>query len=102
MSTVGLAVTGAYTLYLVGYALYHVTQYPYQMGVQLYSDALGFAIVQQGNRDLSWTPHLVREVLIVCPSCRCSCSSLRASSAAARRVAAAVTAWPRSASSAGT
>ncbi len=34
------------------------------MGVQLYSDALGFAIVQQGNRDLSWTPHLVREVLI--------------------------------------
>ncbi len=65
VSTVGLAVTGAYTLYLVGYALYHVTQYPYQMGVQLYSDALGFAIVQQGNRDLSWTPHLVREVLIV-------------------------------------
>jgi hypothetical protein len=41
-----------------------VTQYPYQMGVQLYSDALGFAIVEQGNRDLSWTPHLVREILI--------------------------------------
>src|SRR5581483_3057534 len=46
------------------YALYHVTQYPYQMGVQLYSDALGFAIVQQGNRYLSWTPHLVREIVI--------------------------------------
>jgi hypothetical protein len=64
VSTVGLAATGAYTLYLLGYALYHVTQYPYQMGVQLYSDALGFAIVQQGNRYLSWTPHLVREIVI--------------------------------------
>ena len=64
VSNVGLAVTGAYTLYLLGYALYHVTQYPYQMGVQLYSDALGFAIVQQGNRYLSWTPHLVREIVI--------------------------------------
>ena len=53
VSWIGLAAAGAYTLYLVGYALYHVTQYPYQMGVQLYSDALGFAIVQQGNRDLA-------------------------------------------------
>ena len=65
ISIVGLAVAGVYTLYLLGYALYHVTQYPYQMGVQLYSDALGFAIVQQGNRYLSWTPHLVREIVIV-------------------------------------
>ena len=65
VSWIGLAAAGAYTLYLVGYALYHVTQYPYQMGVQLYSDALGFAIVQQGNRDLSWTPHFVRILLIV-------------------------------------
>jgi hypothetical protein len=64
ISLVGLAVAGAYTTYLLVYALYHVTQYPYQMGVQLYSDALGFAIVQQGNRYLSWTPHLVREILI--------------------------------------
>jgi hypothetical protein len=64
VSTLGLAVAGAYTVYLLGYALYHVTQYPYQMGVQLYSDALGFAIVQQGNRYLSWTPHLVREIVI--------------------------------------
>jgi len=60
-----LAVAGAYTTYLVVYALYHVTQYPYQMGVQLYSDALGFAIVQQGNRQLGWTPHFVRELMIV-------------------------------------
>lgn len=65
VSAVGLAAAGAYTLYLMGYALYHVTQYPYQMGVQLYSDALGFAILQQGNRDLSWTPHFVRILLIV-------------------------------------
>jgi hypothetical protein len=65
VSWIGLTSTGAYTLYLVGYALYHVTQYPYQMGIQLYSDALGFAILQQGNRDLSWTPHFVRILLIV-------------------------------------
>jgi hypothetical protein len=64
VSPVGLVLAGAYTLYLVGYALYHVTQYPYQMGIQLYSDALGFAILQQGNRDVSWTPHLAREFLI--------------------------------------
>jgi hypothetical protein len=65
VSTIGLAVAGAYTLYLMGYALYHVTQYPYQMGIQLYSDALGFAILQQANRDVGWTPHFVRELLIV-------------------------------------
>jgi hypothetical protein len=64
VSMLGLAAAGAYTLYLVGYALYHVTQYPYQMGIQLYSDALGFAILQQGNRDVSWTPGLAREFLI--------------------------------------
>lgn len=64
VSWIGLTVAGAYTLYLVGYALYHVTQYPYQMGVQLYSDALGFAILQQGNRYLSWTPHFVRWLLL--------------------------------------
>lgn len=65
VSPLGLALASVYTLYLVGYALYHVTQYPYQMGVQLYSDALGFAILQQGNRDLSWTPNDVRVILIV-------------------------------------
>jgi hypothetical protein len=64
ISYVGLALAGAYTLYLVAYALYHVTQYPYQMGVQLYSDALGFAILQQGNRFLSWTPGFVRWLLV--------------------------------------
>jgi hypothetical protein len=65
VSLLGLTVAGAYALYLVGYALYHVTQYPYQMGVQLYSDALGFAILQQGNRYLSWTPHFARWLLVV-------------------------------------
>lgn len=65
VSWIGLGAAGAYTLYLVGYALYHVTQYPYQMGVQLYSDSLGFAIVQQANRDIGWTPHFVRILLIV-------------------------------------
>jgi len=65
ISWIGLAAAGAYTLYLVSYALYHVTQYPYQMGVQLYSDSLGFAIVQQANRDIGWTPGFVRVLLIV-------------------------------------
>ncbi|HZQ88650.1 MAG TPA: hypothetical protein VFA42_01440 [Gaiellaceae bacterium] len=65
VSWIGLTLAGGYGIYLVVYALYHVTQYPYQMGVQLYSDALGFAIVQQGNRDLSWTPHFVRGLMIV-------------------------------------
>ncbi|HKT44108.1 MAG TPA: hypothetical protein VJQ85_04850 [Gaiellaceae bacterium] len=60
-----LAVAAGYTSYLVVYALYHVTQYPYQMGVQLYSDALGFAIVQQANRDIGWTPDFVRNLMIV-------------------------------------
>ena len=64
INLVALAVAGAYTLYLVAYALYHVTQYPYQMGVQLYSDALGFAILQQGNRFLSWTPGFARWLLV--------------------------------------
>ena len=64
-SLVGVVVAGAYTLYLLVYAMYHVTQYPYQMGVQLYSDALGFAILQQGNRFLGWTPHFVRWLLLL-------------------------------------
>ena len=45
-----LAAATAYARYLVGYALYHVVGTPYEMGVQLYSDALGFAILQQANR----------------------------------------------------
>jgi hypothetical protein len=65
ISWVGLTLAGAYGTYLVVYALYHVTQYPYQMWLQLYSDALGFAIVQQANRDISWTPDFVRELMIV-------------------------------------
>ena len=53
---VGAARRGAYARYLVGYALYHSTQFPYEMNVQLYSDALGLAILQQANRYLAWTP----------------------------------------------
>jgi hypothetical protein len=34
------------------------------MGVQLYSDAPGFAILQQANRYLSWTPTFARWLLI--------------------------------------
>ncbi|HLY94622.1 MAG TPA: hypothetical protein VKP14_07230 [Gaiellaceae bacterium] len=59
-----LAATTAYALYLVGYALYHVVGSPYEMGVRLYSDALGFAIAQRANLELYWTPSTVRIVLI--------------------------------------
>jgi hypothetical protein len=48
-----LIIASAYGLYLVGYALYHVVKAPYEMGVQLYSDSLGFSILQQGNRYLA-------------------------------------------------
>ena len=54
----------AYAAYLVGYALYHPTQFPYEMNVQLYSDALGLAILQQANRYLAWTPDTARMVLL--------------------------------------
>jgi len=54
----------AYALYLVGYAVYHAVGSPYEMGVQLYSDALGFAILQQANRYLYVTPEIVRWVLL--------------------------------------
>jgi hypothetical protein len=54
----------AFATYLVGYALYHPTQFPYEMNVQLYSDALGLAILQQANRYLFWTPDTARWVLI--------------------------------------
>ena len=50
--------------YLVGYAMYHPTQFPYEMNVQLYSDALGLAILQEGNRVVYWTPETVRWVLL--------------------------------------
>lgn len=54
----------AFTAYLVGYAMYHPTQFPYEMNVQLYSDALGLAILQQANRYLLWTPAFARTVLL--------------------------------------
>ena len=57
-------IAGGYVLYLVGYALYHVTQSPYQMGVQLYSDALGFAILQQANRYIALDTTQARVLLI--------------------------------------
>jgi hypothetical protein len=46
------------------YALYLVVGTPYQMGVQLYSDALGLAILQQANRYLYWTPSTAQWVLL--------------------------------------
>jgi hypothetical protein len=51
--------------YLVGYAMYHPTGFPYELNVQLYSDALGLAILQEANRVLRWTPETARVVLLV-------------------------------------
>jgi hypothetical protein len=46
------------------YGLYLVVGTPLQMGVQLYSDALGFAILQQANRYYEWTPDTAQWLLI--------------------------------------
>ena len=59
-----LAGSSVFAAYLVGYAMYHPTQFPYEMNVQLYSDALGLAILQQANRYLLWTPEFARWVLL--------------------------------------
>jgi len=65
LNPLAFGAAAAYALYLVGYAMYHVVGgVPYAMGVQLYSDALGFAILQQANRYLSWTPGMARAVLL--------------------------------------
>ena len=53
-----LAAAAAYVLYLV-------LGTPLQLGVQLVSDALGFAIVQGANRYYEWTPDDARTLLIV-------------------------------------
>jgi hypothetical protein len=53
-----LAAASAYVLYLV-------LGTPLQIGVQLYSDALGFAIIQQANRYYEWTGTDARNMLLV-------------------------------------
>jgi hypothetical protein len=57
VNLVALAAAGAYGLYLV-------VGTPFQMGVQLYSDALGFSILQQANRYYEWTPFTAQWLLI--------------------------------------
>jgi hypothetical protein len=64
VNPVALAAAALYTLYLVGYAIYHAVGSPYEMGVQLYSDSLGLAVAQQANRYLYLTPSEVRWVLL--------------------------------------
>jgi hypothetical protein len=46
------------------YGFYLVVGTPYQIGVQLYSDALGFSIFQQANRYYQWTPGMAQWLLI--------------------------------------
>jgi hypothetical protein len=48
----------------IAFALYLVVSTPYQMGVQLYSDALGLAILQQANRFILWTPEFAQWLLL--------------------------------------
>jgi hypothetical protein len=59
-----LWIATAYALYLVGYALFHAVGSPYEMGVQLYSDAIGFSILQQANRYIYLDTGQARLVLI--------------------------------------
>jgi hypothetical protein len=46
------------------YAVYLVVGTPYFMDRQLYSDALGLAILEQGNRYLLWTPTFAQWLLL--------------------------------------
>jgi hypothetical protein len=65
LNLVATGAAAAYALYLVGYAVYHVVGgVPYAMGVRLYSDALGFAILQQANLYFFWTPAVARAVVL--------------------------------------
>lgn len=54
-----LALAGATAL-----AVWVLITTPYQMGVQLYSDALGLAILQQANRFLLWTPFFAQWLML--------------------------------------
>jgi hypothetical protein len=64
VQTAALAVSAIVTGYLVGYAVYHSVGSPYEMGVQLYSDSLGFAILQQANRYLHLDVDQARVLMI--------------------------------------
>jgi hypothetical protein len=46
------------------YAFYLVIGTPFHMEVQLYSDAVGFAIFQQANRYFEWTPDMAQWLLL--------------------------------------
>jgi hypothetical protein len=46
------------------YAVYLVAGTPYFMDRQLYSDALGLALVEQANRYIGWTPDIAQNVLL--------------------------------------
>jgi hypothetical protein len=57
VNLIALAAAAAYGFYLV-------VGTPLTMGVQLYSDALGFSILQQANRYYEWTPSMAQWLLI--------------------------------------
>lgn len=57
VNVVALAAAAAYALYLV-------VGTPYFMDRQLYSDALGLALVEQANRFIGWTPSIAQNVML--------------------------------------
>jgi hypothetical protein len=59
-----LAAAAALTLYLVVFSGYGTVGSPYEMGIQIYSDALGFEILQAANRYLQLSIHDARLLLI--------------------------------------
>ncbi|HXH96257.1 MAG TPA: hypothetical protein VNH40_03515 [Gaiellaceae bacterium] len=61
---VALAAAAGFTLYLVAYVGWHTVESPYEMGVQLYSDALGFGILQAANRYVYLSTHDARILLV--------------------------------------
>jgi hypothetical protein len=54
-----VAVAGA-----AGFVLYLILRTPYEMNYHYYADAPGLGILQSANRNLSWTPHTARNVLL--------------------------------------
>ncbi|MGH3050694.1 MAG: hypothetical protein ACRDLK_11090, partial [Gaiellaceae bacterium] len=59
-----LLASGAFSTYLVGYALYHPTQYPYEMN-GLYSDSLGLSVLAKASSLWGWSPTFAR-ILLIC------------------------------------
>lgn len=93
----------ALTLYLVAYSGYHSVGSPYEMGIQIYSDALGFEILQAANRYVYLSIHealllligvfALSFVLLSAPALRVVRERSRLVAGGAAALAVAVVAW---------